>query len=562
MNFDTNTNAPTGTEECGTAQVTADPSTLLRALSKSFTNTTIVLAELIQNCRRAGATRIDFTVSDELIMVQDDGCGIDDFNVLLAIAQSGWDEAVKRNDAPYGLGFLSSIFSCKYLGVMSKGMHLYAATDDILDIKKIPVNRIDVETRTEIRLHEHKLGNTHNVISQIKHYARGFPVPIFVNGAEVERPDAMDNLDLVETEVGLVTEGVLRGYGAHKVYLQGLPIGVSAHGTRSRDYRPDGKYDVLHLASPRFEGRMPDRAQLINSHEAQVAISQCFRGLARDYLLRRAKEVSAAEFVYKYHSLATSLGMHDLMNSFDVIPSSWVESYIDTPTLTPRDWEAEYSGPARDADGEYSRVLTREQLVANGVFQLESFDEYHGDFLAAHATYRMGAFVASGIPSWHWAHKLVKEVSPESFELIVGNEIGRHDFVIWGERLEVVLVESLKARTVEVLRTEIETVDIPLYYRPQMTGNVLYMTPTAYAQDAVRNVTDFVSDDDHDETAQDNAAGSLHAIIQSLQNADPLELFRSVMLNNVDRSSFPNSLRGKTFKVSFDENGKMTFENA
>lgn len=558
MNFDTTTS--NHDESCGTVQVTADPGTLLRALSKTFTSTTTVLAELLQNGRRAGATRIDIHVADEIIVVQDDGCGIADFNILLSIAQSGWDEAVKRNDAPYGLGFLSSLFSCKYLGVMSKGMHLYAATDDLIDVKKVPFNKTGVETKTEIRLHEHRLGNTASVIAAIERYARGFPIPVFVNEQEVDRPDAIENLELIDTPIGLVTRGVTQGYAPSRVYLQGLPISVGARNvySRSNSYDRNGLYDVLHLASPRFEGRMPDRTQLIDAEKAQQEITEVLRGLTRDYVTERAAKLDPADFVDQYFGLAGCLNMHDLMNSFDIIPAGWLAAFCDAPTLTPSDWDKNYLSVPMADNGLPLRVVSRERMVEMGVFNLDDFDEYGGDFLAAHATHGIGAFVDDKIPSWHWAKELSKDVSPADFELIAGKEIGRHAFSVWGETANVVLVETLQARTIEALRKEIETVDIPLYY--DTGADLLYMTPDASAHDAVRNVCDFVSDDDHDEEAESNAANDLYVIVQSLQQTDPLELFSSIIRNYVN-TTVPDTLKGKSFKVSFDDQGRMSFDN-
>src|SRR5690606_25609493 len=108
--------------------------------------------------RRAGASKVDITVTDELLVFQDDGCGIEDFSVLLSIAKSGWDTAVQRNDAPYGLGWLSTLFACEHVGVMSHGRHLYAATEDLLAVKPVPVNESADLGVTEIRLHQHRLG--------------------------------------------------------------------------------------------------------------------------------------------------------------------------------------------------------------------------------------------------------------------------------------------------------------------------------------------------------------------------------------------------------------------
>ena len=52
---------------------------------------------------------------------KDDGVGIADFSVLLAIAKSGWDEAVVRAESAYGAGFLATLFCCDRIEV--QGVH-------------------------------------------------------------------------------------------------------------------------------------------------------------------------------------------------------------------------------------------------------------------------------------------------------------------------------------------------------------------------------------------------------------------------------------------------------
>lgn len=87
-----------------TVQVTTDPTWLLSALSKAFTEPANVCYEIIQNCGRADATQIDVEYDAEpgVLGISDNGCGITDWPVLLAIARSGWDEATRKTNLPYG----------------------------------------------------------------------------------------------------------------------------------------------------------------------------------------------------------------------------------------------------------------------------------------------------------------------------------------------------------------------------------------------------------------------------------------------------------------------------
>ena len=81
-------------------------------VDRLFDNTArTVCVELIQNARRAGATKIEFetkSVSDFEgieVAVRDNGCGVQDMSELLRIRSSGWDAGVKRREDPAGMGF-------------------------------------------------------------------------------------------------------------------------------------------------------------------------------------------------------------------------------------------------------------------------------------------------------------------------------------------------------------------------------------------------------------------------------------------------------------------------
>lgn len=70
-----------------------------------------VLTELLQNARRAGATKvhIDQLTEDgqDIVVVRDDGKGIDDPATLLTLGDSGWQEDIARREDPAGMGMFS-----------------------------------------------------------------------------------------------------------------------------------------------------------------------------------------------------------------------------------------------------------------------------------------------------------------------------------------------------------------------------------------------------------------------------------------------------------------------
>src|SRR5437016_1374463 len=68
--------------------------------------------ELLQNSRRAAATHIDISIEEIapgqcLVDIRDDGAGIGNFEQLLTLGESGWNEDTKAMEDPAGMGFYS-----------------------------------------------------------------------------------------------------------------------------------------------------------------------------------------------------------------------------------------------------------------------------------------------------------------------------------------------------------------------------------------------------------------------------------------------------------------------
>ena len=62
------------------------------------------IIELLQNARRAGATQVRIFNRDGLVTIHDNGSGIDDFQKLLDLGGSGWDEKLEAGEDPAGVG--------------------------------------------------------------------------------------------------------------------------------------------------------------------------------------------------------------------------------------------------------------------------------------------------------------------------------------------------------------------------------------------------------------------------------------------------------------------------
>ena len=105
---------------------------LIQNIGSVFSDNTKVISELLQNSRRAGATRIDVVRGEGFISVSDNGSGIKSFQDLLTLAQSNWDESVMDEDAPYGMGFFSALFAAERVVVQSQGKEIEVLTTCLL----------------------------------------------------------------------------------------------------------------------------------------------------------------------------------------------------------------------------------------------------------------------------------------------------------------------------------------------------------------------------------------------------------------------------------------------
>lgn len=77
------------------------------------------IIELLQNARRAGATKVTITNDDGWVTVRDNGQGISDFTKLLNLGGSGWDDSCEKSEDPAGVGIFC--LAPRELTIRSKG---------------------------------------------------------------------------------------------------------------------------------------------------------------------------------------------------------------------------------------------------------------------------------------------------------------------------------------------------------------------------------------------------------------------------------------------------------
>jgi len=402
------------TENSNNVVMTVDHANLVSGLRKSFTNKTTVIAELMQNARRAGASFVKFSYTAEAnqLMIVDDGKGIESYDALLSVAKSGWDSDVAKIEHPFGIGFLSALFACSSIYVLSRAGCLDAKTESILAFEPQTIETEHfLEGGTMIVLHDIKLSIA-EIEATIKRCAMGFPIPVFFNEVEQPRPHALDSKTFAfETEaIGHISvSGLERGAVTNqiKVYLQGLPV-------YQDNFWRDGETfgNVVHLDSGQFFARLPDRDKLIDEIDTVKRIRASVRELIESQLLV-VKQFSSSEAFLEQYELMKTWGLLALLNDVSLLPYqalAYVEGSANTNT--------EYFDQFMVTDS--SKRVTRE-AIGQGLTKIMSIDDdVSDDGTAAYAFIEIKGWpvlVESALDRGHWVFNHLNVISQDNIQI-------------------------------------------------------------------------------------------------------------------------------------------------
>ncbi|WP_347990231.1 hypothetical protein [Methylomonas sp. AM2-LC] len=337
---------------------------LVKSLKLSFTNKYTFIGEIMQNSRRAGSTYVSFNYfpDTKILKVTDDGCGIDSIETLLTVAESGWEADVIANEHPFGIGFLSALFACKNMTLVSKGGRFSVDTDKVLNFQPVTVYPIDDwDGITSILM----IGVDFSE-KELERLSIGFSIPVLLNGNELLRPHAIDSLrDFVKTEIGSIClYGLNKGDSAYYCrnfvfYLQGLPIYKS---------RNSNEGNIIHLDSSMFFARLPDRDKLIDEKEV---IEQVMAAVKKQFLttLNLEKLSLPMEQFLSYYEIMSRWNILEVLDDYEWLPKQAVTIYDDYPNSEPDNFGQYESCPG-------SHISKEEFLSGRKIF---SFDEYFHD---------------------------------------------------------------------------------------------------------------------------------------------------------------------------------------
>lgn len=318
---------------------------LLGSLQHIFASSFSVLGELMQNARRAGATRVDieFDPPARVLRVSDNGHGVKDFQDLVVLAQSGWDEQTQQAESPFGMGLFSVLFAAERVVVRSRGKRLALSAEAVIEKRDLRIEADDeaVSTGTRIELfglsarlmeqHRHfglaqddELA-TFSLYEELRHRAKGFAIPVHINGRELPRPHAQESLPGETLSIGFVSiTGIHRDAGtmlpapttrSAQHYLQGLPINRASEWNR---LEPEV---IIHLDQSSFAPRMPDRSCLYDLAEAEKRIAGALRVRLVSFLRERKAQLDGEAFASAHWADCRTLNVMELLNDVHWIPT-------------------------------------------------------------------------------------------------------------------------------------------------------------------------------------------------------------------------------------------------
>lgn len=519
-------------------------SNLVKSLKFSFTNKTTVLGELMQNARRAGATSVNFEFAPEtkILRVTDDGCGIDSIETLLTVAESGWDADVVAQEHPFGIGFLSALFACRHITVVSKSGRISVNTDDVLSFKPVnitPVPEWDNVTIITMVAVDLELGRIEH---ELKRLATAFPIPVLFNGAELNRPHAMDSgLEFDNTEIGYVCLAGFNKPDQHNknylMYLQGLPI------YKSSSYGSFGSpgYHVIHLDSSKFFGRLPDRDELVDKQDVLKQVEGVLRSQIEKRLIEMQSSLSALDFV-AYYDIINDWNLLYLLNDVPVIPWHVLREITGYPNCNDENFG--------DYESRLEKPVHRDEILAGR--QVVSFDEYMQDEGSALSMYvYMNEFYiyyhssSNKLDSEHWLHAHIRNLNGEKVSIELINESHTAYFSGQWACLDSVFCDAYRIHVgndfVEIDGNSMFDGEKAIVLKRDGSGSVLTQSNS------------FRDEYDFQQSAYEADEFDFSQFVVANTSSDITEALKRLLPNF---SGCP-SLFGKSFVITLDENGHV-----
>jgi len=505
----------------------------LRNQRFAFTSRYALISELLQNARRAGATHIEIRhdIGSAALSVADDGVGIQDFQALLTLHESGWDAQTQQEESPFGVGFSKCLYASTRCVVRSNGRRIDFLTASALTLEPIEVEPDPASRRRpgcQVELHGVDLAELE---TRIEALCEGFPIAVSYNGQPMARRFAVDHLPMTETPTGWIhLAGRDDGHFARDTvaFLQGFCV------LRPAWFTPE-RVNVVHLDPRQFMARLPDRDRLVDEEEQRPRIQAALKALWRETLLKAKARLDPASFVATYFQVMRHWGHRELLNDLDVLPAEICFTICDYPVQTVTascDW-------LRHLEQAPTRAS-----IENGSCVLMQLDSLSADNAGRWMLARQRGHLlveAFWLDAGHWVHPLVRDLDVPELQIEAVGEQQRT--VLQGLWLwpTVVLCEAVH------IRIGAETAEV--FDAGVGHASTLYIPSGEHLGQSLRQLSTYADENgqslDH-ELGEDLQA--LAVLLRRLRAVDPLQTLES-LLGELQLGRYP-LLHGLTFQVT------------
>ncbi len=409
---------------------------ILDYMRYAFTDKTTVLSEMMQNARRAGASYIKFQFyeAESTLTIEDDGCGIDDLQKILTIADSGWNKDIIENDHPYGMGFMSALYAADDIVIESLENRVEFNTRDALSRHLFTIETTSFNQGTRIAMRDIKLKDA-CIKNKLTELAKGYPIDVFYQGAALEQPYALrSKLKFTDTAIGQIhvaqwTKDISNmfayGTGNFRVYLQGVCV-VESHGVFSRTT------NIIHLDSKQFYGRAPDRDTLIDESDALEKIQCMIQQLWRQRLENDVNHLDEKAIAESYYPTLKKWKSLDLLNHLSVLPKGIL---LKTDCYPIAFWEYE--------DGWLpNRHILSKQDIEDQQLKITSFDDamfadepFH-HFMYAYLQ-RALVYESGTLHKDHWLHDYIVSLNSDDVDIVLEGITSSSRYIGYNEDKDV-----------------------------------------------------------------------------------------------------------------------------
>ena len=520
-------------------------------LRELFSTSRVVLSELMQNARRAGASKVIFDFAEGNLVVSDDGCGIDDFAKLITIAESGWSEDVMKAEQPFGVGFSSVSFSAECILVESKGKSITFSSEDLVLKRPIAVTASDFIGGTRITLKGFRIAEK-ETLESLRNFAMGFAIPVIACGEELPRPHAQANLKGDITSIGFVHVPMVHGDGmAYSckafLYCQGLPVNV---GSLTDNRSHGANSSIIHVDQLSFKPRVPDRDTLIDADKAEVVFDDAIKLVWQIHLNEEKTRLDSFDYVERYWDAASRLGCRDIFNDVPVLPPQVLSFQADYPMV--------YDN-SETTHGKFKNRVTLYDVKAKSVILCRTPDELlEGDGFARMMFAQAKGFVyVDLLPEGHWANEHIIDLFDAALQ-ISGTVLATGQFEGNWVSGEIKLVQDLAV----TLNGETVRLTEPVALGTE-NWNVTFMVPKEVESPSqvLRQASSYLDEhEDFQNLAYDKDWDNFSNLVAILKGEPPEETVRKCL--NEAGAKQKTNLRGHRFTVTFDEKGEFIIERA